>query len=394
MPAGNGGAEAVIFRRFLTEIFGRGSIKNWLPIAFRDNPRKDRIRENEIDYVLVGDYYIPDLDLLEEERRIGKYRVCTAKNSGSLYSFSKRNIDSCNKSCILIVTEPTTPLIFHAQPGGTFLFMRCFMYQYPKQILTIAQQVQSYIDAGMVIASREDVEKALKSVGFYRLRGYSFHLYDNATKKYFPGTKFEDILKLYQFDQELSALIFSMISKIEIALRVRLVEALLIHGDPLILQDSSIFKEKKMYWQNMSTIASEIARSNDVFIKHNFDNHEGEVPVWAVVEVLSFGTLSKKMFSSWVQAVSVLRNMCAHNSRIYNRTIHTTPEILNADKVTPAPAHNGLYQILLAMKYLRSSDEEWILFVNELDKLLQNNGGVLSFTAMNMPTDWKAHLRV
>lgn len=149
-----------------------------------------------------------------------------------------------------------------------------------------------------------------------------------------------------------------------------------------------------MYWQNMSTIASEIACSNDVFIKHNFDNHEGEVPAWAVVEVLSFGTLSKKMFSSWVQAVSVLRNMCAHNSRIYNRTIHTTPEILNADKVTPAPAHNGLYQILLAMKYLRSSDEEWILFVNELDKLLQNNGGVLSFTAMNMPTDWKVHLRV
>ena len=100
------------------------------------------------------------------------------------------------------------------------------------------------------------------------------------------------------------------------------------------------------------------------------------------------------MFSSWVQAVSVLRNMCAHNSRIYNRTIHTTPEILNADKVTPAPAHNGLYQILLAMKYLRSSDEEWMLFVNELDKLLQNNGGVLSFTAMNMPTDWKSHLSV
>ena len=77
----------------------------------------------------------------------------------------------------------------------------------------------------MVITSREDVEKALKSVGFYRLRGYSFHLYDNATKKYVPGTKFEDILRLYQFDQELSSLIFLMISKIEVALRVRLVEA-------------------------------------------------------------------------------------------------------------------------------------------------------------------------
>ena len=46
------------------------------------------------------------------------------------------------------------------------------------------------------------------------------------------------------------------------------------------------------------------------------------------------------------------------------------------------------------MKYLRSSDEEWMLFVDELDKLLQNNGSVLSLTAMNMPTDWKAHLSV
>ena len=88
------------------------------------------------------------------------------------------------------------------------------MYQYPKQILTIEQQVQSYVDAGMEITSYEDVEKVLKTIGFYRLRGYSFHLYDNTTKKYVAGTKFKDIIKLYQFDQELSALIFSMISKI------------------------------------------------------------------------------------------------------------------------------------------------------------------------------------
>ena len=306
--------------------------------------------------------------------------------------------------------------------------MGCFMYQYPKQILTIEQQVQSYIDAGMKITSQEDVEKALKSIGFYRLRGYSFQLYDNAAKKYVPGTKFEDVIKLYQFDQELSALIFSMISKIEVALRVRLVESLLVHGEPLVLQDSSIFKEKKRYWQNMSTVASEIARSNDVFIKHNFDNHDGEVPVWAAVEVLSFGTLSKiiknlktgtgrsysilasnyqykskkgnlvkpsqKMLASWIQGASVLRNMCAHNSRIYNRTIHTTPEILDVDKITPPPAHNGLYQILLAMKYLRSSDEEWTVFVNAFDKLIQNNNGVVSLAAMNLPTDWKEHLSV
>lgn len=34
---------------------------------------KERITKNGIDYVLVGDYYILDLKLSEEERPIGKY---------------------------------------------------------------------------------------------------------------------------------------------------------------------------------------------------------------------------------------------------------------------------------------------------------------------------------
>lgn len=100
------------------------------------------------------------------------------------------------------------------------------------------------------------------------------------------------------------------------------------------------------------------------------------------------------MFASWVQGVSILRNMCAHNARIYNRTIHTTPEIPDIDKVIPAPAHNGLYQILLAMKYLRASDEEWAGFVGGLEDLLQKNNSVISLTAMNFPADWKVHLSV
>ena len=34
---------------------------------------KERIKKSGIDYVLVGDYYIPDLKLPEEKRPIGKY---------------------------------------------------------------------------------------------------------------------------------------------------------------------------------------------------------------------------------------------------------------------------------------------------------------------------------
>ena len=34
---------------------------------------KERITENDIDYILVGDYYIPDLKLPEESCPIGRY---------------------------------------------------------------------------------------------------------------------------------------------------------------------------------------------------------------------------------------------------------------------------------------------------------------------------------
>ena len=300
------------------------------------------------------------------------------------------------------------------------------MYFYPKQVLTIEQQFKKYEDSGMIITSREDVIQALKSIGYYRLRGYSYQLYDNKQKKYKPNTSFDRIIQLYNFDQELSNLIFSMLSKIEVALRVKLVEALLIHNDALILLDSSVFVDKEKYWRNMSSIASEIARSNDVFIKHNFSNHDGEIPVWAAVEVMSFGSLSKviknltpnnggsfsvlatnykykspkgnivtpskKTLSSWIQAVSILRNMCAHNSRIYNWTINTAPVIIDIDKMTTTPTHNGLYQILLAMKYLRPSNNEWLVFISKLEYLIEKNIKVINLNAINFPQDWKMHL--
>ena len=55
------------------------------------------------------------------------------RNKGKLPIFYKRNLDSNIRNSIIILTEPTTPLIFYAQPGGTFSFVGYFMYQYPKQ---------------------------------------------------------------------------------------------------------------------------------------------------------------------------------------------------------------------------------------------------------------------
>lgn len=302
------------------------------------------------------------------------------------------------------------------------------MYQYPKNILSTQALIQKLISAGMTINSQAEAETALNAIGYYRLKGYFFNLYDKSTQQYISGTDFSNILKLYYFDMELSHLLFGFISQIEVALRARLVTALLIHNDALILNDPSVFSDKKSYWKNQGTIASEIARSNDVFIKHNYYKHDGAIPLWAAVEIMSFGTLSKviktlktgkgstfsllaknyqyktakgntatpskDMFTSWIQAVSAMRNICAHNSRIYNRSISTIPELISTDVINPQPQFNGLYQIMLAMKYLRPSDDAWNTFIAEFAVLLQKYSGVVSPRTLKFPSDWGCHFLI
>lgn len=99
------------------------------------------------------------------------------------------------------------------------------MYHYPKNFLSVAQLMQKLTDAGMTIASQDEAENALTTIGYYRLKGYCFHQFDHTTGKYVPGTSMADVLKLYNFDSELSHLLFMYLSQIEVALRARLVNA-------------------------------------------------------------------------------------------------------------------------------------------------------------------------
>lgn len=299
------------------------------------------------------------------------------------------------------------------------------MYTYPKNFLSITQLIQKLKDTGMTIDSNDTAEIALTTIGYYRLKGYSFHLIDPSTKKYIEGTSLSDILRLYRFDSELSDLLFSYLSQIEVALKSQLVNAFQITHDALVLNDPSVFKDKKTFWKNQSTIASEISRSNDVFIEHNFDNHDGAIPIWAAVEVMSFGTISKTiknmktgsntafseliknykfknsngrdinpskdMFTSWIQAVSLMRNICAHNSRIYNRSISTRPQLIYSDVIHPHPRYNGLYQIMLSIKYLRPTEDSWTAFITDFKQLLNNYSDVCDIRRLNFPSDWESH---
>lgn len=302
------------------------------------------------------------------------------------------------------------------------------MYSYPKPPLSTPQLINKMQVSGIQISDVAKAERILLEIGYYRLKGYFFDLIDPATKKVPNGTTFDMILKIYEFDVKLSHILFEFLTKIEIALRARLVDALSKYNDALVLHDPSKFDDKEHYWKNQTAIASEIARSNDVFIKHNLKNHEAAIPMWATVEVISFGTLSKviktletgkqsaysvlaahykyrtskgsevtpskEMLSSWVQVAAVMRNICAHNSRIYNRSFTTIPKLIATDVINPAPKFNGVYQIILAMKYLRPSDDSWNQFVSDLNLLFNKYSNIVTPKRLHFPNDWANHLQI
>ena len=97
------------------------------------------------------------------------------------------------------------------------------------------------------------------------------------------------------------------------------------------------------------------------------------------------------MLTSWIQVASVLRNMCAHNSRIYNRAINTAPQLPRMDQISPPPQYNGLYQVILAFKYLRPHNVVWNQFVSDLSALFEKYDEVFEFQRLNFPENWIEH---
>lgn len=148
---------------------------------------------------------------------------------------------------------------------------------------------------------------------------------------------------MYEFDRSLRLLIFSVIDQIEIALRAQIIsQYVFIYGSSWHL-NQNLFKDKnynafKQSWDD------DILRSKERFIL-KYKSHKDFPAIlscWMCVEVLSFGSLSKlysnleddkfeckiniakffglspTIFESWLNHISVVRNICAHHGKLWD----------------------------------------------------------------------------
>jgi len=234
----------------------------------------------------------------------------------------------------------------------------------------------------------------LAKVSYYRLSAYCLP-FEEKRHQFKPDITFEDVVSLYQFDQNLRQLIDHALEIIEIYLRTKITYTLTINHGPFMHEDCRYFYDQARYNQWQIKIHDEVKRSKETFVVHyrNQYNHFPKLPLWMAVEVMSFGTLSKlfsnlkrdyqkeiggslgfheSLLVSWIHSMTFIRNVCAHHSRLWNREIAISmklPKSSEWDKIETKRVGAVLYiinTILQSMPNTHIFRRSWQEAINRL----------------------------
>ena len=276
--------------------------------------------------------------------------------------------------------------------------------------MTIEEQVENLKSIGLIVDDEEYAKNILNDISYFRLvKAYSINLkpkngnYDNKTT-------FKEIVNLYLFNANLRQIIFPEIEKIEINVRCRMANYFAQQYGVLGYLKAENFVNEEYHKEFLEDIEQEIGRNSKAPFVRNFrENYEGgQLPMYALVEVFSFGTLSKfyknmhnkdkkeiaKSFGvgytyieSWLESISYVRNICAHYGRLYNAKMSKTP-MLYKEYTQAGIGNNRVYGVLLCMKYLLKNDSHWNMFVDKIEMLFDKYQSV-QINTMGFQENWK-----
>ena len=279
--------------------------------------------------------------------------------------------------------------------------------------MTIDEQVENLKNIGLIVDDEEYAKKILNDISYFRLiKAYSLNL-KSKNGCYNKQTTFKEIVDLYLFNSNFRQLIFPEIEKVEINVRCRLANFFAEQYGVLGYLQAENFSNENYHAQFLEDIKEEVRRNSKAPFVRNFkENYEGgNLPIYALVEVFSFGTLSKfyknmlnkdkkaiaktfgvgyTYFESWLESISYVRNICAHYGRIYNAKLSKTP-ILYKEYTQVGIGNNRIYGVLLCLKHLLKDDDHWNLFVDKIE-LLFDKYPCVQISTMGFPENWKVLL--
>lgn len=264
---------------------------------------------------------------------------------------------------------------------------------FAKSHLSYEQQVELLKSRNLTIVNEKFAIKKLQHLNYYRLSSYYYPFYKH--KDWFKSSvTFEDILQLYYFDKELRHLVFFAIEKIEIYIRTQISFSISKSNDVFAYVDKNIFHNEEFHTSILETITNETKRSKEIFVKEFFNTYDEDyLPVWAMVEIISFNTLSKIfanlkdsyrqeivkelnikpfVFQRWLHTLTYIRNICAHHSRLWNKSLAIEPMIPKNKNEFKHLNNQKLFFVLTMIEYiLNKINSKEFSFKNKLKALLK-----------------------
>lgn len=290
--------------------------------------------------------------------------------------------------------------------------------KYFKEPLTTSQIIDVLKERGLLIEDEEKACRYLEHVSYFRFASYLRPMeQDSKSHKYKPTASFEKARSLYEFDMKLRESLFSAIQQIEISLRTKIINKFSLAYGPMWFINESLATDKHKYVENLNTIEREIQRSKDDFIKEHYKKYDIRTfpPSWKLLELSSFGCMTKlyinfadtsvkkkiardyyipqhEILESWMKSVNVIRNICAHHGRIWNRIIPVMPQLpkkLNNNWIVDKPnISNKLYSFLCCIAYWLNSVNANNSFVSDFKTLLREYPNV-DTKAMGFTDEWE-----
>lgn len=282
-----------------------------------------------------------------------------------------------------------------------------------KPALTYQDQISRLLSRGLIINDISYAEKALQFTNYYRLSAYSIGLI-NENNQFRDGVTIEQLYNLYLFDEELRHLLFAIIEPIEIRLRSEVAYYLGTNYGNVAHLDVNLSSNPQNHLSFMEEYYRSLAKSFSTgCVTHNVKKY-GELPVWAAVELLTFGTISRyftnlkknikedisrqfnsdiKRLPGWFESLTEIRNICAHSGRIYNRNLVITPQLFQGeDSGFTENIRRKLFPRLIIIKKIYSGKGKYISFFNQLSNLINQYESVISLTHLGFPEYWRTKL--
>ena len=203
---------------------------------------------------------------------------------------------------------------------------------------------------GLTIEDEARARYILSTVNYYRLTTYGKHLRRADDPDLFlPGVSLETLYGLYRFDMNLRHLLLPVLEFFEVQLRAKIAYQLAITYGSLGYMDAENFRAEvlpngaSVHKSLIGKFKNEVKRQGALpFVRHHKIKYGGQFPIWAAVELFTFGMLgslfdlmregdqravsreydlSPEALSRLIAAAVDVRNICAHYNRLYNQIL-------------------------------------------------------------------------